>query len=65
MKRRPAETTGGLVGVVTALAALLGADTQTVAILGTVAGLIPALVTLLVNNGGLRGVGRLLLRGRA
>lgn len=62
---RPAETTGGLAGLATALAALLGADTLTVAVVGTAAGLLPAAVTLLVAHGGIRGVLRALWRGRA
>lgn len=62
---RPAETTGGLAGLATAVAALLGASVETVAIVGTVAGLLPAAVTLLVAHGGVRGVLRGLWAGRA
>ena len=65
MKSRPAETTGGLAGVACALAALLGADETTIAVVGTLAGLLPAAVTLLVAYGGVRGVLRALWRGRS
>lgn len=64
VKTRPAETTGTFAGLATALAALLGADTTTVAVVGTAAGLLPAAVTLLVTHGGLRGVLRALWAGR-
>ncbi|MDQ3276264.1 MAG: hypothetical protein M3Q39_14890 [Actinomycetota bacterium] len=64
-RSRPAETTGGLAGVATAVAALAGAPVEAVAIVGTLAGLLPSAVTLLVSNGGLRGVWRTLRDGRA
>lgn len=64
-RSRPAETTGGLAGLATALAALFGADTATVAIVGTIAGLLPSAVTLLVTHGGVRGVLRAVWRGRS
>lgn len=60
--RRPAETAGAAVGVggiITALAAH-----NTLAAVLAAAGLVPAAVTLLVANGGVRGVARLLWRGR-
>jgi sorbitol-specific phosphotransferase system component IIC len=63
---RPAETAGAG-GTVALLAAYtLGIhDPQTIVLLGAVFGLVPALVTLLVANGGLRGVVGLLWRGRS
>lgn len=64
IRTRPAETTGVTAGLATAVAALAGASTTTVAIVGTIAGLLPAAVTLLVSNGGIRGVMRALWRGR-
>lgn len=62
-RSRPAEATGGLAAVVTAIVALAGASTEVVAIVGTLAGLLPSAVTLLVANGGLRGAWRLLRDG--
>ncbi len=64
MRARPAETAGGLAGVATAVAALLGASTEAVAIVGTVAGFAPGLVTWLVGHGGVRGAVGALWRGR-
>lgn len=60
---RPAETTGGLVGLATAITALLGGSVELVAVIGTVAGLVPAVVTYLVLHGGLLGVWRTVWRG--
>lgn len=62
--RRPAETTGGIAAAATAVAALLGGSTELVAVIGTLAGLLPALVTAVVANGGVRGVIRVIWRGR-
>lgn len=56
VKNRPAETTGGIAGLATAIAAIAGASTELVAIVGTAAGLLPAVVTFLVNHGGISGV---------
>ena len=53
MRRRPAETGGGIAGVACAIAALLGASTELVAVIGTTAGLLPGAVTWLVATGGL------------
>lgn len=61
---RPAETTGALAAAATALAALAGANTNTVAAIGTLAGLLPSLVTYLVANGGIRGLARRVWFGR-
>lgn len=66
MKRtRPAETAGGLVGVATAIVALAGGSLELVAVVGTAAGLVPSVVTFLVDHGGIRGVLRSLWAGRA
>lgn len=62
--KRPAETAGGLFGAVTVIAAALGASVEVVAAVGAVAGLLPALVTSLVNHGGLRGLARSIWQGR-
>lgn len=64
MRSRPAETTGGLGALATAIAVALGASTAVVAAAGIAAGLLPAAVTLLVVHGGVRGVLRALWRGR-
>jgi hypothetical protein len=63
---RPAETAGAG-GTVALLAAYVFGvhDPQTIVLLGAVLGLVPAFVTLLVANGGLRGSVRLLWRGRS
>lgn len=65
MRGRPAET-GGAVGAVSLLlGVVLGIrDAATLAAWGTVVGLLPAAITLLVANGGVRGVLRLLWQGR-
>jgi hypothetical protein len=62
--RRPAETAGGLGAVVTALAALLGASTETVAAVGVIAGVLPGGVTWVVSNGGVAGLWWRFWRGR-
>lgn len=64
MRTRPAETAGGLGAAATAVAALLGASTETVAAVGTLAGAVPAIVTAVVANGGVRGVARRVWFGR-
>lgn len=56
MRGRPAETAGGLGAAATALSALLGAPTETVAAVGVIAGVLPGGVTWVVSNGGLRGL---------
>lgn len=67
-RSRPAETTGGIGAVATAIVALAGASPEVVGIVGTLAGLLPAvvtlLVTLLVTHGGIRGVARAIWGGR-
>lgn len=63
IKARPAETTGGTGGAITILAAALGADATTVAIIGAASSFAPAAVTWLVERGGLRGLYRRLVYG--
>lgn len=65
MRGRPAET-GGAVGSIALLVSLVAGvdDPEVIAGVGIVAGLVPAAITLLVVNGGIRGVFRLLWRGR-
>lgn len=63
-KTRPAETTGGIFGAATLIAAALGASIEVVAAVGAAAGLLPAVVTYLVTHGGIRGVLRSIWRGR-
>ena len=62
-RARPAEATGGLAALATAIAYAAGASPGVVAIVGTLAGLLPSAVTLLVANGGIRGAWRRLLNG--
>lgn len=62
--KRPAEAVGSLAAAATAAAALLGADATVVAVVGTSAGVLPAVVTYLVSHGGARGVMRALWRGQ-
>lgn len=64
MKSRPAETAGGAGSGVVALAVAVGASRPVVAVVGVLAGLVPALVTLLVNTGGIRGAITLIWKGR-
>lgn len=61
---RPAETAGAGAAVATLLALALGLrDPEIIAALIAIVGLVPAGVTLLVANGGVRGVVRKLWRG--
>lgn len=64
--KRPAET-GGVAGVFGLLIArVFGVDdVDTITAIGVVIGVIPAAITLLVANGGLRGVTKLVWRGRS
>lgn len=64
-QHRPAEVTGGLAALATAITALAGGGVELVTIIGTAAGLLPAVVTYLVSHGGLLGVWHEILRGRA
>lgn len=62
---RPAETAGAGGALATLGAYAFGVtDPQTIAAVGTVAALLPAVVTFLVSNGGVRGVARRLWKGR-
>lgn len=54
---RPAETGGALGTIGLLIANILGVtDAQTIVLIGAGVGLIPAAVTFLVANGGIRGV---------
>lgn len=65
MRGRPAETTGAVGAIGLLVASLAGVDDATsLTAIGVVLGLVPAAVTLLVANGGVRGVLGLLWRGR-
>lgn len=62
---RPTETIGGALVALASLAAYkAGADEETTAVVGVLAGLIPAAVTGIVTRGGLRGLARTLWTGR-
>jgi len=66
MKGRPAESLTGVGALGFLLAIILGVDDpNTMAAMVAVLGVLPAFVTLVVANGGLRGVLRLLWRGRS
>jgi hypothetical protein len=56
IKRRPAETAGGLAGAITLTATLLGASRELVAVLAAWTALFPAAVTGWRLIGGARGV---------
>ena len=63
---RPAETSGGLGAVALLAAYVLGVDDpEQVVILGAAIGLLPGFVTLFVANGGIRGIVKLMWRGRS
>lgn len=65
MKGRPAESFTGATAIGMLLAIILGVDdSDTIAVMVGALGLLPAAITLIVSNGGLIGVGRLILRGR-
>ena len=64
MTSRPAETTTGVGAIALLIALLLGLDSETAAVIGVALGLVPAAVTTLVANGGIRGALRKLYRGR-
>lgn len=64
MRKHPAESLSAVGGVGLAVGVLLGVDDpETLAALAAVLGVLPGAVTLLVRNGGLRGVARKLWRG--
>lgn len=62
--KRPAETTtaGGAVALLAAL--VLGLPAETAAAVGVALGFVPAVVTFIVNHGGIRGLARKLWQGR-
>jgi len=63
--RRPAETLGAAAGLAIVVGRALGIeDPDVLAGLAAAAGGLPALVTALVNAGGLLGIARRLLHGR-
>lgn len=63
--RRPAEATGVAGSLVALVAYAAGVDDpQVLVAAATTIGVLPAVVTLLVANGGVRGVARLLWTGR-
>lgn len=65
MTSRPAESTGVAGSIAFLLCIILGVrDIEVLAALGTAVGALPALVTILVANGGIRGVARKLWQGR-
>lgn len=62
---RPAETTTGVAAIGSLLAIAVGVnDPDAIASMVAALGLLPGAVTLLVDNGGVRGVMRLMWRGR-
>lgn len=63
--KRPAESAGiaGTIGLLIARVAGVH-DVDTVTVIGAAVGAVPALVTFLVANGGVRGVARLVWKGR-
>lgn len=62
---RPAEALTGTAAIGALLAVALGVtDYETLAAIIAGLGLLPGAITLLVSNGGLRGVVRLIWRGR-
>lgn len=63
VRNHPARVSGALGSAATAVAYALGADAGTVAAVGAVAGLLPAAVGWLNDNGGIRGVAQTLWRG--
>ena len=58
VRRRPAESTSAAGGIAGIAVALTAGDTTTLIV--ALLGFVPAAVTLLVENGGVRGVARLL-----
>ena len=65
MKGRPAESTAAVAGMGSLLAYVFGVrNPETLAAMLAGISLLPASVTLLVSNGGIRGVARLIWRGK-
>jgi hypothetical protein len=66
MRGRPAESLAGTSSIGLLIAYVLGVDDPDLIVcLGAVVGLVPAVVTLLVDGGGVSGVLRKLWRGRS
>lgn len=65
VRRRPAETTTAVGAVVAAYAIVAGASQELAAALVLTVGVLPALVTGLVDAGGIAGIARKLWRGRS
>lgn len=63
-RTRPAEAVAGGGGLIVVIAALIGAPVEVVAAIAGIAGALPAIVTWLVNHGGIRGVFRAIWTGR-
>lgn len=63
MRNHPAEKTTGVGGLALLLALMLGLDPEIVAPLGVALGLVPYIVTTLVENGGVVGFFRKILHG--
>lgn len=61
--RRPAETTGASIGTAGLLALALGIPVETAAAILGVAAFAPAVVTWIINRGGIRGIARMLWGG--
>lgn len=62
---RPAETTAAGGSIALLAGVVLGVDDpETIALIGAAIGLLPAMVTTLVNAGGVRGALRSLWKGR-
>lgn len=59
----PAEKTTGAGGIALLLALVFGLDAEIVAPLGVALGLVPYIVTTLVENGGIRGLVRRIWSG--
>jgi hypothetical protein len=65
MKGRPAESVTGVTAIGALVAIILGVDdADTIAAMVGALGVLPGAVTLLVSNGGVLGVARLVLHGR-
>jgi hypothetical protein len=65
VKGRPAETGGAVAAIAVLVAHTLGVDNaQVITALVAAVGLVPAAITLLVSNGGLRGVAAKIWRGK-
>lgn len=64
MKQHPAEATTASGAVALLVGLVLGVPAETAAALGVALGLVPSVVTFVVNRGGVSGLARKLWRGR-